>query len=87
MQLNVDGELRLRDVLMRRGFIELRRATAVAAYLQIAEANVDAVGIDLRAGVADCGNQPAPVGISAGPGSLHQRRVRDSLGNLQRVRI
>ena len=49
--------------------------------------NVEAVGIDLRAGVADGGGQAAPVGIAAGPGCLDQRRVCNGLGNLEGVGV
>jgi hypothetical protein len=37
MQLNGDRELRLRNVGVRRGLVELRRAAAVAADGQLAE--------------------------------------------------
>ena len=87
VELDGDRKLRLRDIGVGGGLVELRGATAIAADGQFAKADVDALGVDLRAGVADGRHQTAPVGVAAGPGGLDQRRMGDGLGNLERVRI
>jgi hypothetical protein len=87
IQPNGDGELGLAQCSRAPRLVELGCAAAVAADGQIAEINVDAVGVDLRAGVADGCDQAAPVGIAAGPGGLHQRRMGDGLGDLEGVGV
>ena len=49
VQLDGNGKLGLGDVSVGRCLIKLRGAAAVAAHGQVAERDVDAVGIDLRA--------------------------------------
>ena len=63
----------LRDVGVGSGFVEFRGAAAVAADGQFPKTDVEAVGIDLGAGVADGCGQASPVGIAASPGGLDQR--------------
>ena len=87
VELDGDGELGLADVGVGRGLVELRGAAAVAADGQVAEGDVDAVGIDLRAGVADGGGEAAPVGIAAGPGGFDQRRVGNGFGDAERIGV
>ena len=45
------------------------------------------VGIDGGAGVADGGHEASPVGIGAGPGGLHKRRVGDGFGDFEGVGV
>ena len=59
----------------------------MAADGQDAEVDIDAIGIDLSAGVADGGDEASPVGIGAGPGGFDQRRVGDGLGDAERVGV
>jgi len=87
MELDGDGELGLRDVGVSGLLVELKGASTVAADGQSAEVDVDAIGVDLRAGVADGGHEPPPVGVVSGPGGFDQRRVGDGLGDPQRVRV
>ena len=69
------------------GFIVTGGAAAIAADGQIAEGDVDAVGIDLRAGVADGGDEASPVRIAAGPRGFYQRGMGDGFGDAQGVGI
>ena len=87
VELNGDGELALRNIGMGGSFVEFGRSATVATDRQVAELDVEAIGIDFRAGVAYSGGQAAPVGISAGPGCLHQGRVGNGLGNLEGVGV
>ena len=75
MELDVDDELGLGDVGMGADLIEFRGASAVEADGDVAEPDVDAVGVDGRAGVADGGDEASPVGIGAGPRGLDQRAM------------
>ena len=73
VEFDGDGELGLLNVFVSGGFVELRCAAAVEADWQFAEADVDAVWIDGCAGVADGGDEAAPVGIVASPGGFDER--------------
>src|SRR5580698_3200184 len=81
IEFDANGELVLLYVGVRGVFVELGGSAAVAADAQIAEPDVDALGIDLGAGVADGGDQTAPIGIRACPGRFYQWRVRDGFGD------
>src|SRR6185437_13951352 len=77
-KIDVDGELGLAEVAVRGGFVEGSGTSAALADEEFAETDGDARWIDLGARVASGGDQPAPVGVVAGPGGLDQGRVRDS---------
>src|SRR6185437_12453531 len=87
MQINCDGKLRLLDVGMCCVFVVFLGPAAVAADGQIAERDVDGFWVDCSAGVADGGHEASPVRIATRPGGLGKRRMRDGLGNAQRVGI
>src|SRR5271170_4359911 len=76
------GEMQVGGVLIHQ-----RRAAAGAAYLVIAEPYVDLAGIDLYSGVADGGENAAPVGIVACPGGFDQWRVGDRSCDLERIGV
>ena len=87
MQLNGDGELLLGDVGVSSGLIEVRGASAIAADGEIAEPDVDALGVYLRAGVTDGRDQTAPIRVAASPGGFDQRRMCNRLGDFERLSI
>ena len=80
VKIDADGELGLLDVGVGRGFVEVDCATAIAADREVAEGDVDALGVDLRAGVADGCHQASPVRIATGPRRFDEWRVRDRFG-------
>ena len=47
MKLDEDGELRPRDICMGGGFVEIGLAASITANQQVAEADVNALGVDL----------------------------------------
>src|SRR5579863_3719841 len=48
VEFDGDRKLPLTDVFVRGGFVKLRRSPPIAANLQISEANIDTLRIDLR---------------------------------------
>src|ERR1035437_1215525 len=87
VKVDGDGELDLGNIGVSCDFIELGGAATVAADGQFTEPYIDAVGVDLRAGVADGCRQTAPVGIATGPGGFDQGRMRDGFGNAKCIGI
>src|ERR1035438_2938158 len=87
VKLDADGKFRLRDICVGRGLVENRGPAAIHTNSQVAELDVNAIGVDLGARVADGCNQSAPVGIRARPGGLDERRMRDCFGHAQRFGI
>src|SRR5258707_15554891 len=77
VKVDGDGKLGLLDVTVRGVFVVFRSATAVAADRQLAEGDVDGFRVDVRARVADGGNETSPVGIATGPGGFDQWRMGD----------
>ncbi len=75
------------DVGVGGGLVEAGGAAAVTADGQAAEPDVDAVGVDLGAGVTDGGDETAPVGIGAGPGGFDERRMGDGFGDAKSIGI
>src|SRR5262245_17221170 len=54
VKIDADGELWLLNVGVGRGFVVFRRAATIAADRKVAKGDVDAFGVDLRAGISDC---------------------------------
>src|SRR6185503_2375803 len=87
MKVDIDGELGLLDVGVSCGLVELVGTSAVAADWKFAECDVDALRVNLRAGVSDGGHQAAPVGIATGPCSFDKRRMSNRLGHTDRIGV
>src|ERR1035438_5433640 len=87
VKVDGDGELGLGNIGVSCDFIEFSGAATVATDGQFTEPYVDAVGVDLRAGVADGCGQTAPVGIATGPGGFDQGRMRNGLGNAKCIGV
>jgi len=83
VQANGDREFGLGDVVVRSGLVEAGGAASVAANGEVAEVDVDGVGIDGGAGVTNGGHEASPVGIGAGPGGFYKRRMGDGFGDLR----
>src|SRR5690349_16959598 len=73
MKIDANGELRLLDIGVCGGLVEIGSATAIPTDWQIAEGDVDALWVNLSAGVSDSSDEATPVGIAAGPGGFDQR--------------
>src|ERR1035437_812220 len=87
VKVDGDGELGLGNIGVSCDFIEFSGAATFAADGQFTKPYIDAVGVDLRAGVADGCSQTAPVGIATGPGGFDQGRMRDGLGNAKCIGV
>src|SRR4051812_49400703 len=87
MEIDADGELRLLNVCVRCGFIEVGGSSAVSANGKVTEGDIDALGVDPSAGVSDCGNKAPPVRIAAGPGSFDERGMCDGLGHANSIGV
>ena len=88
--LALNDDLLLLHVGRGRGLVVGGIAQALMGDADVAEIDVELVALGLLAGLADRHHDAAPVGVLAGAGGLHQRRIgdreRDALGRLARGR-
>src|ERR1700739_2610817 len=87
MEMNVDGKLGLLEVGVGGVFVVFKGAAAATADGQLAEGDVDGFGVYCSAGVADGGNEAAPVGVAAGPCGLDERRMSDGFGDAECIGV
>ena len=68
VQLDMNIELRLRNIIVGGLLVKLQRAPTVLANGKLAKLDIDAVGINFSARIANRRDQPSPVGITSRPG-------------------
>ena len=81
MQVERDGNVAGEHFLVHGALVEVVLAAA-AANGDAGDPDVDALPIEFHAGAAGGGEDAAPVGIGAGEGGFHQRRIRDGARDL-----
>ncbi len=96
VEMDGNGEFTLRNIGVGRGFVELNGAAAIAADRVFTKRDIDAIGIDLRAGVTDgggkrpqLGSQPAQAVLTRGECAIAfaTRSASASLGRALNVQF
>ena len=80
-QIDDDGDVLREHLVVRDAFVEGMFAAA-AADAHSRERDICALEIEIDAGAPGGSQDAAPVGIGAGEGGFHQRRIRDGARDL-----